>query len=50
MHTYDDAFLYIRDVEIGRRNNQFGVMDVMPTILKLMGVSPPQDLDGEALL
>jgi predicted AlkP superfamily phosphohydrolase/phosphomutase len=50
MHTYDDAFFYIRDVEIKRGNNQFGVMDVMPTILKLIGVSPPEDLDGKALL
>ena len=50
MHTYDDAFFYIRDVEINRGNNQFGVMDVMPTILKLIGVNPPEDLDGQALL
>jgi predicted AlkP superfamily phosphohydrolase/phosphomutase len=50
MHTYDDAFLYIRDVEVGKGDNQFGVMDVMPTILKLMGVSPPEDLDGQPLI
>ena len=50
MHTYDDAFFYIRDVEIKKGNNQFGVMDVMPTILKLIGVNPPEDLDGKALL
>ena len=50
MHTYDDAFLYIKDVEVGTGNNQFGVMDVMPTILKLIGVSPPEDLDGQPLI
>jgi predicted AlkP superfamily phosphohydrolase/phosphomutase len=50
MHTYDDAFLYIKDMEVRRGDNQFGVMDVMPTVLKLMGVSPPEDLDGQALL
>jgi predicted AlkP superfamily phosphohydrolase/phosphomutase len=50
MHTYDDAFLYIKDMEVRRGNNQFGVMDVMPTVLKLMGVSPPEDLDGQSLL
>ena len=50
MHTYDDAFLFIKDVEVRRGDNQFGVMDVMPTILKLMEVSPPEDLDGQALV
>jgi predicted AlkP superfamily phosphohydrolase/phosphomutase len=50
MHTYDDAFLYIKDVEVRRGDNQFGVMDVMPTILKLMGLSPPEDLDGQPLV
>ena len=50
MHTYDDAFLYLKDGEINRKDNQFEVMDVMPTILKLMGINFPEDLDGEALL
>ena len=50
MHTYDDAFLYVRDLEVRREDNQFGVIDVMPTILKLMGVPPPEDLDGEPLI
>ena len=50
MHTYDDAFLFIKDVEVRRGDNQFGVMDVMPTILELMEVSPPEDLDGQALV
>ncbi len=50
MHTYDDAFLYLNDAEISKENNTFGLMDVMPTILKLMGVKLPEDLDGEPLL
>ncbi len=50
MHTYDDAFLYIKDIEVPKEDNQFGLMDVMPTILKFMEVTPPGDLDGEALI
>jgi predicted AlkP superfamily phosphohydrolase/phosphomutase len=50
MHTFDDAFLYMKGGDINKKDNQFGVMDVMPTILQLMGVNPPEDLDGESLV
>jgi predicted AlkP superfamily phosphohydrolase/phosphomutase len=50
MHTYDDAFIYMKDIEVLREDNTFGVMDVMPTILKVMGVNPPEDLDGQSLI
>jgi arylsulfatase A-like enzyme len=50
MHTYDDAFLYMKDVEVVREDNTFGVMDVMPTVLELMEVDPPGDLDGTPLI
>ncbi|KPL19442.1 MAG: hypothetical protein AMJ92_03135 [candidate division Zixibacteria bacterium SM23_81] len=44
MHTYDDAFLLV----LGRRSVQEDVeiMDLMPTILSMMDVRVPQDVDG----
>jgi predicted AlkP superfamily phosphohydrolase/phosphomutase len=47
-HTYDDAMLYIRGQEIGK--DVASIVDVMPTILHLMGVPVPQDVDGQVLL
>ncbi len=43
-HTYDDAFLYIQ----GRRiaPGDWGIVDAMPTVLRLMGVDIPAGLDG----
>lgn len=49
MHTYDDASLLIagqRDVAV---HDSVWVADVMPTILDLMGVPVPADLDGRSL-
>ena len=48
MHTYDDAALVIA----GRRVSRDGlwVGDIMPTILELMGVLQPADLDGRSLI
>jgi predicted AlkP superfamily phosphohydrolase/phosphomutase len=46
-HTYDDAMLYVRGQEIGKE--VVSIVDVMPTILHLMGVPIPQDVDGEVL-
>jgi predicted AlkP superfamily phosphohydrolase/phosphomutase len=48
MHTYDDAMLYVGGHEIPQA--RFSVLDVMPTILDLMGMAQPPDLDGESLL
>ncbi len=47
MHTYDDAMLYVGGPHSPGR---FSVLNVMPTILDLMKVSPPTGLDGESLL
>lgn len=48
MHTYDDAMLYLRGQSIPQ--TRFSVLDVMPTILDVLGVPPPPDLDGRSLL
>ncbi len=47
MHTYDDAMLYVGGQSIPER--RFSVLNVMPTILELMSVPSPPDLDGESL-
>ena len=48
MHTDDDAFLYIRNHPINRKEAE--IIDLYPTILSLMGFSPEDDLDGESLV
>ncbi len=47
MHTYDDAFLYSNMPLIGDNPN---IMDLFPTIVEMMKVKPPKDLDGRSLL
>jgi predicted AlkP superfamily phosphohydrolase/phosphomutase len=47
MHTYHDAMLYVRGQEL--TPERFSVLDVMPTLLKLMEVPAPP-LDGSALV
>jgi predicted AlkP superfamily phosphohydrolase/phosphomutase len=48
MHTYDDAMLYVGGRQIPP--TRFSVLNVMPTILDLMGVAHPPDLDGVSLV
>jgi predicted AlkP superfamily phosphohydrolase/phosphomutase len=48
MHTHDDAMFYVGGRTIPQ--GHISVLDVMPTILDLMGVSPPPGLDGKSLL
>jgi predicted AlkP superfamily phosphohydrolase/phosphomutase len=48
MHTHDDAMLYVGGQEIAQK--RFSVLDVMPTILDLMGLEAPAGLDGHSLL
>lgn len=48
MHTYDDAFLFIKDHEI--RTDGFSILDVTPTLLTLLGLQPYHDLDGHSLI
>ncbi|HLG29423.1 MAG TPA: alkaline phosphatase family protein [Candidatus Brocadiales bacterium] len=44
MHTYDNALFYIN--KKGLNGNNLNIMDVAPTILSLLGVKPPVDMDG----
>jgi predicted AlkP superfamily phosphohydrolase/phosphomutase len=48
MHTYDDAMIAIRGCSIERHG--FGIIDATATVLELMGVEPPADLDSRSLL
>ncbi|MGA1844025.1 MAG: alkaline phosphatase family protein [bacterium] len=48
MHTFDDAFLFIRDREI--RREHFSILDVTPTLLDLLGCKPFRDLEGRSLI
>jgi predicted AlkP superfamily phosphohydrolase/phosphomutase len=49
-HTYDDAFLYVQGVKSLPDDNSFSLLDLAPTLLTLLGVTPPQGLDGQNLL
>lgn len=44
MHTYDDALLYIRGQKIAKEN--LNITDAMPTILHLLDLPIPEDVDG----
>jgi predicted AlkP superfamily phosphohydrolase/phosphomutase len=48
MHTLDDAMLYINGQDIKR--SDISILDVMPTILHLMGCPIPADVDGRNVL
>jgi len=48
MHTFDDAMLFISGRSIPQ--TRLSVLNVMPTILDLMGLPQPPYLDGESLL
>ncbi|MBN2374492.1 alkaline phosphatase family protein [bacterium] len=48
MHTFDDAFLFIRDHEI--RADAFSILDITPTLMTLLGLHPYHDLDGHSLI
>jgi len=48
MHTFDDAFMYIKGREIER--DGIAIVDAMPTILDIMKVDKPEDLDGLSLI
>ncbi|MDH7487253.1 MAG: alkaline phosphatase family protein [Anaerolineae bacterium] len=48
MHTYDDAFLYIADHSLP--TDDLSILDAMPTVLQLLDVPLPADLDGCGLI
>jgi len=48
MHTFDDAMFYVGGHSIPQ--TRFSVLNVMPTILRVLDVLPPAGLDGESLM
>ena len=48
MHTYDDAFLFIRDRIITK--DKFSITDVTPTIFTLMNLTVNARFDGDCLI
>jgi arylsulfatase A-like enzyme len=48
MHTYDDALFYVN--RPGVPTDGLDIVDLAPTILSLLGVDPPPDMDGRARL
>jgi predicted AlkP superfamily phosphohydrolase/phosphomutase len=48
MHTFDDAMLYIRGAR--QLRDSPSIVDVMPTILRLMDIPVPDELDGQPCL
>jgi len=47
-HTFDNAFLYIKDKSL--KNEMFSIVDMMPTILDLLELEYPIDLHGKTVL
>lgn len=47
MHTYDDAMLFVRGRDLKTGGT---IVDVPVTVYDLMGIDPPDDLDGRSLL
>ncbi len=48
MHTYEDALLYLGGQQVAR--DSCGIMDVFPTILRLLDVPIPPHVDGKSLV
>jgi len=47
-HTYNDAMIYIQGQDI--KKQEVAIVDVMPTIVRLMDVPIPRDVDGSVLI
>lgn len=50
MHTYDDALLFVRNREIQKQDNGFGIMDAYSVVLKLMDTRRPEGVEAEDLI
>lgn len=50
MHTFEDSLLYVRNRTLIKEHNDLWVGDLAPTILKMMDVPVPDDMDGVALV
>jgi predicted AlkP superfamily phosphohydrolase/phosphomutase len=48
MHTYDDSLFYVN--RAGVPTDGLDIVDLAPTILTLLGVDPPPDMDGRPRL
>jgi len=48
MHTYDDSSLYIRNIPSIPQDVE--IVDLLPTILSLMDVPIPEDVDGSVII
>jgi predicted AlkP superfamily phosphohydrolase/phosphomutase len=50
MHTFDDALLLMRHRKVDSAPENLWIGDVVPTILKLMNLTIPADMDGVAFV
>jgi len=48
MHTFDDAFLYVG--RSGLEDRPVNLLDIAPTMLSLLGIRPPAELDSLSLV
>lgn len=47
-HTYDDAFLFVKNGAITEK--VFSIVDVLPTIFDLLNIDIPENIDGKTVL
>jgi len=50
MHTFDDALLYMRHRDFKPEREEIWIGDVAPTILQMLQLPAPDDMDGISLL
>ncbi len=52
MHTDDDAAFFLRNHFIKKDDNSFGIIDILPTMMELLGVQVPEarQFDGMSIL
>jgi predicted AlkP superfamily phosphohydrolase/phosphomutase len=50
MHTYEDALIYVRNREIQKEGNGFGIMDAHSVVLDLMNLPKPPGLEAQSLI
>ncbi|MFQ5601717.1 MAG: alkaline phosphatase family protein [bacterium] len=50
MHTFEDSLVWVRNKSLTKSNNEFWIGDLAPTILNMMHLPVPQDMDGVALI